>query len=218
VALSAFNLLWNSHYNPSPEFSPSQTDTLSTLNTNSSSPLISPSVHSNSMNLTILGTLYKWNQTNIFWYTSFLMQTTRKVILSTSFFFFFVKLFLLRAGKFAFSPVPSPTHVIPLYMKLEMLRCSFTKLCLTLHDLMNMSVPGFLVCHCLSEFAQTHAHWVSDAIQPSHPLSPPSLPALNLSQHKSFFQWVSSSHQVARVLELQLQHQPFQWIFRVDFL
>ena len=144
MALSAFTLLWNSHYNPSPEFSPSQTDTLSTLNTNSSSPLISPSVHSNSMNLTILGTLYKWNQTNIFWYTSFLMQTTRKVILSTSFFFFFVKLFLLRAGKFAFSPVPSPTHVIPLYMKLEMLRCSFTKLCLTLHDLMNMSVPGSL--------------------------------------------------------------------------
>ena len=72
------------------------------------------------------------------------MQTTLKVILSTSFFFFFVKLFLLRAGKFAFSPVPSPTHVIPLYMKLEMLRCSFTKLCLTLHDLMNMSVPGSL--------------------------------------------------------------------------
>ena len=134
-----------------------------------------------------------------------------------SFFFFFGKLFLLREGKFAFSTVPSPTHVIPLYMKLEMLHCSFTKLCLTLHDLMNMSVPGFLVCHCLSEFAQTHAHWVSDAIQPSHPLSPPSLPALNLSQHKSFFQWVSSSHQVARVLELQLQHQPFQWIFRVDF-
>ena len=59
---------------------------------------------------------------------------------------------------------------------------------------------------------------VGDAIQPAHPLLSPSLPALNLSQHQGLFQWVSSSHQVARVLELQLQHQSFQWIFRVDFL
>ena len=70
----------------------------------------------------------------------------------------------------------------------------------------------------LLEFAQTHIHWVSDAIQPSHPLSPPSPPVLRLSQHQFPFQWVGSSHQVAKVLELQLQHQSFQWIFRVDFL
>jgi len=76
-----------------------------------------------------------------------------------------------------------------------------------------------LPCPSLSpEFAQTRVCWVSDAIQPSHPLSPPSPPALSLSQHQSLFQWVSSLHQVAKVLELQLQHQSFQWIFRVDFL
>ena len=75
---------------------------------------------------------------------------------------------------------------------------------------------GFPVLHHLPEFAQTHVHWVSDAIQPFRPLSPPSL-ALNLSQHQGLFQWVSSSHQVAKVLELQLQHQSIQWIFRVSF-
>ena len=61
-------------------------------------------------------------------------------------------------------------------------------------------------------------HWLSDAIQPSHPLSSPSPPAFNLSQHPGLFKWASSSHQVAKVLEFQLQHQPFQWIFRTDFL
>ena len=74
------------------------------------------------------------------------------------------------------------------------------------------------VHHQLPEFTQTHVHWVDDAIQPSHPLSSPSPPAFNLSQHQGLFQWVSSSHQVAKVLEFQPQHQPFQWIFRTDFL
>jgi len=68
------------------------------------------------------------------------------------------------------------------------------------------------------EFAQTHVHWVGDAIQPCHALSSPSPPAFNLSQHQGLFQWVGSSNQVAKVLELQLQHLSFQWIFRVDFL
>ena len=63
-----------------------------------------------------------------------------------------------------------------------------------------------------------HVHRVSDAIQPSHPLSSPFPPAPNPSQHQSLFQWVDSSYQVAKELELQLQHQSFQWIFRVDFL
>ena len=64
---------------------------------------------------------------------------------------------------------------------------------------------------------QQHVHWVSDAIQPSHPLSPPSSPALNISQYQGLFQWYSL-HQVAKVLELQFKHQSFQWIFGVDFL
>ena len=83
---------------------------------------------------------------------------------------------------------------------------------------MDCSMPGFPVLHQLLELAQTHVHRVGDAIQPSHPLSSPSPPALNLSQHQGLFQGVSSSHQVAKVLELQLQHQSFQWILRTDFL
>ena len=70
--------------------------------------------------------------------------------------------------------------------------------------------------HYLPEFAQTRAHGVGDAIQPSHPLVPPSSLALNISQHQGLFQWVSSLHQVVKVLKLQ--HQSFQWIVRVDFL
>ena len=91
---------------------------------------------------------------------------------------------------------------------------SVAKLWLTLCEPMDCSIPGFPVLHYLPEFAQTHVHWVGDAIQPSHPLLLPS-PALNLAQHLGLFQWVSSSHQVTKVLELQ--HQSFQWIFRVNF-
>ena len=84
---------------------------------------------------------------------------------------------------------------------------------------MDCSTPGFPVLHQLQELNQTHVHWVGDAIQPSHPLPSPSPPAFfNLSQHQGLFKWVSSSHQVAKVLEFQLQHQSFQWIFRTDFL
>ena len=75
----------------------------------------------------------------------------------------------------------------------------------------------FLVLHYLPEFAQTYVYWLGDAIQPSHPLFPSS-PALNLPQHQGLSQSVSSLHQVAEGLELQPQHQFFQWIFRVDFL
>ena len=83
---------------------------------------------------------------------------------------------------------------------------------------MDCSTPSFPVYHQLPELTQTHVHWVSDTIQASHPLLSPSPPAFNLSQHQGLFQWVSSSHQVAKVLEFQLQHQSFQWIFRTDFL
>ena len=75
---------------------------------------------------------------------------------------------------------------------------------------MDCSMPGFTVHHQLLEFTQTHVHRVGDAIQPSHPLSSPSPPAFNLYQHQGLFQWVSSSHQVATVLEFQVQHQSFQ--------
>ena len=84
---------------------------------------------------------------------------------------------------------------------------------------MDCSTPGLPVHYQLLEFTQTYGHWLGDAIQPFHPLSSPSLPAFNLSQHQGLFQWVCSSHQqVAKVLEFQLQHQSFQWIFRTDFL
>ena len=77
--------------------------------------------------------------------------------------------------------------------------------------LMDCRTPGLPVHHQLPEPAQTHVHRVTDKIQPSHPLSSPSPPNFNLSQHQSLFQWVSFSHQVTKVLELQLQHQSFQW-------
>ena len=83
---------------------------------------------------------------------------------------------------------------------------------------MDCRTPGLPDHHQLSEFTQAHVHRVGDAIQPSHPLSSPSSPALNPSQHQGLFQWVSSSHQVAKVLEFQLQHQSFQWTPRTDLL
>ena len=79
---------------------------------------------------------------------------------------------------------------------------------------MECITPDFPVHHQLLETTQTHVHRVSNAIQPFHPLSSPSPPAFNLPQHQGLFSWVSSSYQVAKVLELQLQHQSFQWIFR----
>ena len=95
---------------------------------------------------------------------------------------------------------------------------SVSQWCPTLYEPMDCSMPGLPVHHQLQDFTPTHVHWVSDAIQPSHPPSSPSPPAFNLSQHQGLFQWVSSSHQVAKILEFQLQHQSFQWIFRTDLL
>ena len=85
-------------------------------------------------------------------------------------------------------------------------------------DPMDYSIPGFPVHHQLLEFSQTHVHRVSDAIQPSHSLLSPSPPAFDLSQHQGLVRWVRSSQQVAKVLEFQLQHQSFKWIFRTDLL
>ena len=86
--------------------------------------------------------------------------------------------------------------------------------CVRLCNPIDCITPGLLVHYQLLGLTRTHVHWVSDAIQPSHPLSSPS-PTFNLSEHQGLFQWVSSSHQVAKVLEFQLQHQSFQWIFRL---
>ena len=100
---------------------------------------------------------------------------------------------------------------------------SVTQSYLALCDPMNCSTPGLTVHHQLLESTQTHVHWVGNAIQPSHPLSSPSLPDLNLSQHQGLFQRVNSLHQVAKVLKFQIQHQSFQWtprtdLFRMDWL
>ena len=95
---------------------------------------------------------------------------------------------------------------------------SVTQSCPTICDPMDCSMPGLPVHHELPEFTPTHVHWVNDVIQPSHPLLSPSATAFKLFQYQGPFQWVSSSHQVAKVLEFLLQHHSFQWIFRTDFL
>ena len=107
----------------------------------------------------------------------------------------------------------------PNMYEIDMIRLvsSVAQSCPTLCDPMDCSMPDFPVHHQLPELAETHVHRVSGAIQPAHPLSSLSPPAFNLSQHQGLFQWVSSSHQVAKVLEFQLQQQSFQWISRTDF-
>ena len=93
---------------------------------------------------------------------------------------------------------------------------SVAQSCLTLCDPVDCSTPGFPVHHQLLEFTQTYVHRVGDAIQPSHPLSSPSPPTFNLSQHQGLFKQVSSPHQVAKLLEFQLQHQSLQSTPRTD--
>ena len=96
---------------------------------------------------------------------------------------------------------------------------SVAQSCPTLCDPMNRSMPGLPVYHQLPESTQTHVHWVAGAIQPSHLLSSPSSPALSLSQHQGLFQWVSSLHQVAKILEFQFQLKYSELIsFRIDWL
>ena len=137
-------------------------------------------------------------------------------------------------GIFGVHPVALPMYSKPLFSPFfkknyfywwvaNLMLCSVqfssvAQLCPTLCNPMNCSMPGLPVHHQLPEFTHTHVHQVSDAIQPSHPLSSPSPPALNVSQHQGLFQWVGSLHQVAKVLEFQLQHQPFQWTPRTDLL
>ena len=115
--------------------------------------------------------------------------------------------------------VKPPTHLLYVTERVNFSSfSSVTQSCPTLCRPMDCSTPAFPVHHQLPELAQTHVHRVGDAIQPPHPLSSPSPPAFNFSQHQDLLQWVSSPHQVTKVLKLQLQRQSFQWIFRTDFL
>ena len=131
-------------------------------------------------------------------------------IVNVYIFVFAFSLAILTTFKFFFSIY---YWLMSIFFKIQF--SSVTHLCLTLCDPMDSSTPGFPVHHQLPELAQIH---VSYAIQPSHPLSSPYPPAFNLSQHQGLFKWDSSSHQVAKILEFQLQHQSCQWIFRTDFL
>ena len=119
---------------------------------------------------------------------------------------------ILVRWEFRVQQVATPTQTVSQSVS------SVAQSCLTLCKPMDCSTPGFLVYHQLLELAQTHVHQVGDAIQPLHPLSSPSLPTFHHPQHQGLFQWVSFSHQVAKILKFQLQHQPFQWIFRTNFL
>ena len=122
-----------------------------------------------------------------------------------------LNVFPLRSGgrqRFALSPLLSSSVQFNLV----------TQSCLTLCKPMDCSMPGFPVHHQIPEFTQANVHHISNVIQTSHPLLSPSPPTFNLSQHQGLFQWVSSSQQVAKILEFQLQHQSFQWIFRAHFL
>jgi len=111
------------------------------------------------------------------------------------------------------------TFVIPHLVAFSSVKfSSVAQSCPTLCNPMNHSAPGLPVHHQLPEFTQTHVHRVSDAIQPSHPLSSPSSPSPSPSQHQSLFQWVNSSHEVAKVLEFQLYHRSFQRNPRADLL
>ena len=113
-----------------------------------------------------------------------------------------------KIATLAFSSLLSTWHLFFSFISVQF--NSVAQYSLTLCDPMNSSTPGLPVHQQLLESTQTHTHWVSDAIQPSHPLLSPSPPALNLSQHQGLFKWVSSLPQVAKVLEFQLQHQSFQ--------
>ena len=95
--------------------------------------------------------------------------------------------------------------------------CWVAPSCLALCDPMDCITLGLPVSHHLPKFAQVHFHCIGDAIQPSHPLTHSSPSALNLSQHQGFFQWVSYLHRMTKILEFQLQHRSFQWVFGVDF-
>ena len=122
-----------------------------------------------------------------------------------------------------FSSVLFSLHLLEFLIVFLLLVFSVTQSCPTLCDPMNYSMPGLSVHHQLPEFTQTHVHWVGDAIQPSHPLSSPSPPTLNPSQHQSLFQWVNSAHEVAKGWSFSFsiipsKEHPGLISFRMDWL
>ena len=130
----------------------------------------------------------------------------------------------LQADSLPLSHIGSPIYWILLVIQslsrvwLFCCCCSVAKSCLTVCDPVNSSTPGFPGLHSLLEFVQTQRplnHWYHPTISSSVRPSPPTL---NLSQHQGLFQWIGSSHQAAKILELHLQHQSYQWIFRIDIL
>ena len=131
----------------------------------------------------------------------------------SSYWFNLVYHFLLLVHILFINPVFTKTH-----LQFFLFDSSVAQSCGTLCDSMNCGTLGFPVHHQLPEFTQNHVHLIGDATQLSYPMFSSSPPALNLSQHQGLFQWISSSHQVTKVLEFQLQHQSFQWIFRTEFL
>ena len=147
-----------------------------------------------------------------FWPTSFPGRIPRKLY----FFFFFLHFPSTNNFSLKALTVLCTYPVVNFFSTMQISSVqplSRVRLCYT----MDCSMPGLPVHHHFPELTQTPVHRVGDAIQPSHPPSSPSPPAINLSQHQGLFKWVSSSHKVAKGLEFQLQHQSFQWIFRTDF-
>ena len=144
------------------------------------------------------------------------LMRSQKLLAGVIFFKFFSAWFLLGEGLAPLTKGRKKTEnfgrtLSPLFSSVQSLSC-----------VQLFVAPWTAACqaslHQLSKLVQTPVYRVSDAIQTSHPLSFPSPPAFSLSQHQGLFQWVSSFYQVAKVLEFQLQHQSFQWIFRTDFL
>ena len=142
-------------------------------------------------------------------------QLNHSILSSTAHFFLYLQNFNLMVY-----PLKLRSHRA-LKLGLSCITCSAVELCLTTCDPVDCSTPVFPVHHSLLRFSQAHVHWVGDAIQSSQPLSSPSPPAFNLSQHQDLFQRVSSALRIMWPkywLELQPQHHSFQWIVRVDFL
>ena len=190
-----------------------------------SQPVVLP-FYSASMSSAFLDSTCQWYHTVFLflWLTSLSIMSSRSVYVIVNsrvsslwlnnillcVLYIYIHLYLHWIFTYTFSPPPFFCCWKTLKWFPSVQFSSVVQLCLTLCDPMNCSTPVLPVHHQLLEFTQTHVHWVGDAIQPSHPLSSPSPPALNLSQHQGLFKWVSSSHQVAKVLEFHHQHQSFQ--------
>ena len=155
-------------------------------------------------NLTIKSMIYRYQ----------ILVSIQKRMLGFVFFFFRMLVFDIYLPPNILSNLIRTEAIITTSVQFS----SVTQSCQTPCDSIKHSMPGLPVHHQLLGFTQTHVHWVGDAIQPSHPLSSPSPPAPSPSQHQGLFQWVNSSHEVAKVLEFQLQHQSFQWTPRTGFL